>query len=228
MPISDVLFDFDSTLVDLETLDELLRLSLEEQTGTRGCAAVLARIRAITEDGMNGRMDLAESLTLRLRAAALRREHVDSFRAGIRSHLTPGMPEVFDRLRRRGIRTWILSGGIAECIEPVADLLQVPYDRLIANRFLYDEQGNVTDVDRGNPLASSGGKTDAIRRLRAEGRIGGSICVVGDGMTDAHTYLSGAAERFIGFGMHRGSAEVRKAAPAYCTGTEEISRLLEA
>ena len=79
-----VLFDFDSTLIDRESLDEMLSESLAQRPGDA------ARVRAITDAGMEGRLDFGESLAQRLAIASPTRAQVEAFGHRAIRHLTSG------------------------------------------------------------------------------------------------------------------------------------------
>lgn len=56
----NLIFDFDSTMVCLETLDELAKIVL---AGAPDAAERTAKIAAITERGMNGEIGFEQSLS---------------------------------------------------------------------------------------------------------------------------------------------------------------------
>ena len=81
-----VLFDFDSTLIDCESLDEILADLLVDRP------AEAARVRAITDEGMEGRISYCESLRRRLAIAQPARGQVEAFGERAVRHVTPGPP----------------------------------------------------------------------------------------------------------------------------------------
>ena len=74
MPVPDLairnsfVFDFDSTLVSIETLDTLIKQNLSGEEDKR-------KIDAITLRAMNGELDFGASLASRLRLSRARVEH---------------------------------------------------------------------------------------------------------------------------------------------------------
>jgi D-3-phosphoglycerate dehydrogenase len=99
-----------------------------------------------------------------------------------------------ETLRRHADRLVIVSGGFREVIAPVADLLGVPADRVLANDLTYDDAGRVTGV-APSPLLAPQGKAAAIRALN----LTGPAVMIGDGWTDAEVKQAGAADRFVAF-----------------------------
>ena len=186
-----LIFDFDSTLVDFETLDALAELSL---AGAPDAAERRARVAELTDQAMAGRMDFAEALLGRLALLPLTRDHVRVLAARAPSRLAPSVARNLETLRRQADRLVIVSGGFREVIGPVAEMLGVPPDRVLANDLTYDREGKVTGVMPG-PILQPQGKGVAIRALNLAGRV----VMIGDGWTDAEVKLVGVADRFIAF-----------------------------
>lgn len=191
MACATLIFDFDSTLVDFETLDALAELSLAEAPDA---AELRARMAELTDQAMSGRMDFAEALAGRLALLPLARDHVRELAARAPTRLAPSVTRNLETLRRHADRLVIVSGGFREVIGPVADLLGVPADRVLANDLTYDEEGRVSGVLPG-PLLQPQGKAAAIRSLN----LSGPVVMIGDGWTDAEVKLAGAADRFVAF-----------------------------
>lgn len=191
MAAPTLIFDFDSTLVDFETLEALAELSLADAPDA---AERRARVAELTDAAMAGRIDFADALTQRLALLPVTREHVQALAARAPSRLAPSVTRNLETLRRHADRLVIVSGGFREVIAPVADLLGVPADRVLANDLTYDDAGRVTGV-RPNPILQPQGKAAAIRALN----LTGPVVMIGDGWTDAEVRLAGAADRFVAF-----------------------------
>lgn len=191
MAAPTLIFDFDSTLVDFETLEALAELSLADAPDA---AERRARVAELTDAAMAGRIDFADALTQRLALLPVTREHVQALAARTPSRLAPSVARNLETLRRHADRLVIVSGGFREVIAPVADLLGVPADRVLANDLTYDDAGRVTGV-RPNPILQPQGKAAAIRALN----LTGPVVMIGDGWTDAEVKLAGAADRFVAF-----------------------------
>lgn len=191
-----VFFDFDSTVVSKETLDEAIARALSQHPERE---RIMREIEEITRLGMEGALDFTESVRRRLGVVPLTRTLLEETGDAMKDALTPGMEDVFDWLRERGQKTYIVSGGFEECIVPVAELLETPRERVLSNRFLYSREGFVTGVDESSLLWTREGKAPALRAMRTRHR-GEQFIMVGDGMNDYRAYESGAADHFIGFG----------------------------
>ena len=186
------IFDFDSTLVRIETLEALAELALKDAPDA---AERKARIAALTDDAMNGRIGFGEALKQRLDLLALRREHVEALTDRILDEATVSIRRNVDFFQRNAERIYILSGGFREVIAPLAERLGVAADHVLANDLIYDDEGRVTGADTTNPLSRENGKPEVIRALGLEG----PVVMVGDGWTDAEVKIQGAADRFYAF-----------------------------
>jgi len=190
------IFDFDSTLVRIETLEALADLALRDAPDA---AERKARIAALTDDAMNGRIDFGSALEQRLDLLALRREHVEALTDRILDEATVSVRRNVDFFQRNAERIYIMSGGFREVIAPLAERLGVAADHVLANDLIYDADGRVTGVDEANPLSRDNGKPEVIKALNLAETLGGPVVMVGDGWTDAEVKLKGAADRFYAF-----------------------------
>jgi len=191
MPAPTLIFDFDSTLVNFETLELFAELSLADAPDA---AELRERVAGLTDRAMAGEIGFAEALTQRLALLPITRDHVATLAARATSHLAPSVARNLETLRRHADRLVVVSGGFREVIAPVADLLGVPADRVLANDLAYDGAGRVTGV-LPNPILQPNGKAAAIRALN----LSGPVVMIGDGWTDAEVKLAGTADRFVAF-----------------------------
>ena len=185
-------FDFDSTLVRIETLEALADIAL---AGVPDAAAIRAEVAALTDQAMTGDLPFGEALNRRLSLLPLTRDHVAELAARILDEGTPSVRRNLRFFREHKGRIVILSGGFREIIAPLAAHLHVPAEQLLCNDLLYDAEGRVTGVDPANPLSQAGGKPVVLRALG----LPGPVVMVGDGWTDAEVRLAGTADRFHAF-----------------------------
>ncbi len=216
-----IVFDVDSTLLAVESLDFAVERALSEaEDGPRRAA----RLKALTDQGMAGALDFRASLEQRLEIAGLTRPAVEAAREALRGHLTDGMAGLLDALRAKSHDVAAVSGGFAELVGPALGDLGFSSGDIRANRFVFDGEA-VTGFDRNNPLSRAGGKGQVVAALKA--LTGKPLAVmVGDGMTDYEAFASGAADSFIGFGGVTLREPVRAKAPAFAKSVEDLRKLL--
>lgn len=196
-------FDFDSTLVALETLDELLLLALKKEENNRDKKKKIAEI---TEQGMSGEIDLKKSLEERLKIADIYKNDIQELNKRLPSEVTPQMPELIAFLQASGHNVFIISGGFLDNILPIAVLLGVPAANVFANSFI-KENDKVIGIDLDNPLIFSNGKSKIISQFERE-----KVICIGDGISDAKPKLNGLAKEFWGFWAHNQRKNIMKMA----------------
>ena len=210
-------FDFDSTLVDFETLEALADIVLD---GAPEAEAVRAEIAGLTDRAMTGDLPFAEALTRRLALLPLTRAHLQQLATMAASRLTASMSRNLDFFRERTGRVVIVSGGFREVIAPVARELGVPDALIVANELDYDQDGRVTGVADG-PLLAPLGKAAALKALG----LPGPVVMVGDGWTDAEVRQAGVADRFYAFTEVVRRDRVVAAADAEARSLDELLHL---
>ncbi|AQR62314.1 3-phosphoglycerate dehydrogenase [Brevundimonas sp. LM2] len=192
MAAPTLIFDFDSTLVRIETLEALADIALE---GSADAVAVRAEIAAITDQAMSGQLDFGQSLRARLALIPLTRANVLALADRILEEGTPSVRRNLRFFHDNADHLYILSGGFREIIAPIAERLGISADRVLCNDLTYDAEGRVTGVDETNPLSRENGKPTVIKALG----LTGPVVMVGDGWNDAEVKLAGAADRFYAF-----------------------------
>ena len=187
-----LIFDFDSTLVRIETLEALADIALE---GHSDAVSIRAQVGSLTDRAMAGEVDFGEAMRARLAMLPLTRAHVQTLADRILDEGTPSVRRNLRFFNENAANIIILSGGFREVIAPVAERLGVSPDRVICNDLVYDADGVVTGVDDANPLSYENGKPTVIKALALKG----PVVMVGDGWNDAEVKLGGAADRFYAF-----------------------------
>lgn len=219
-----LLFDFDSTLVEVEALDELFSRTLDGGGVGDGRVGLEARFREITDAGMAGEIPFETSLRERVALLAATRADVAEAARALLTRITPSVARNRGYLSRHRDRIRIVSGGFEELIGPVAHalgLLEGP-DRIVANRFAWNDAGRIAGTDATTSLAR-GGKAGAVRALGLEGEV----WAVGDGATDLALREAGIATRFIAFVENRRRAPVVERADAVVGDLDELIRLID-
>ena len=174
---------------------------------------------------MNGEIDFRTSLQRRLKKACVHKRHLQAFAQTVALSITPGISEVLADIRSSGCPIFIVSGGLTDCILPVADTLSIPRSSVFCNEPLLDPSGNICGVQEGL-LLEDDGKTRCIAMLRSQGRLPGEVVMIGDGMSDWHPYERHVADRFIGIGFHRRRPQVESRAEDFFTSVSSFHRFI--
>ena len=199
-------------------------MTLQRTMQGQDLARAKERIHAITCEGMEGKIDLRTSINRRLSVAHPRRRDLEELERSIAQTIAPGMEGIIRSIHDVGASAYIISGALMDVIEPVAKILGIPADRCFANAGIFD--GDVlVDVSTG-PLATSTGKTEIIRELRASGRISGTAVMVGDGASDLHPFRENVVDHFIGVGIFAVRPSVEENAPVFVRTIAELDHAI--
>lgn len=199
-------FDFDSTLIDAETIDTL---ALAHGVGDM--------VFDITKRSMEGEIDFFESLTARVRL--IKGMSVDSA-IEICKKLPPmnGAKELITRLKELGIRVVVFSGGFHFATDFMRDILG--YDESFAN-ILHHKNGVLTGFVGGEMMFSNS-KGEMLLRLQKILNIGKdeTMCV-GDGANDISMFKH--AKISIAFC----AKDILKRSATHCVDIKDLREILK-
>ena len=162
-------FDFDSTLMDGETIDFLAKeLGFEEE------------VSKITEEAMSGRLDFFESLTTRVKLLK-GLQYSKAVEICKTLPLMPGAKETIKALKEKGYKVVCFSGGFRIGTSPAKEILGIDAD---FSNILHEKDGILTGLVGGDMMFSSS-KGDMIQRIQELlGATKESTLVCGDGAND--------------------------------------------
>ena len=133
--------------------------------------------------------------------------------------LTAGVAELVAVLHARKVPVFLVSGGFRAMIEPVAELLSIPKERIFANQLLFGEDGSYAGFDDKEPTSKSGGKPLVVGTLMKTHGFQ-RLVAIGDGATDLETRPPAAG--FIGFGGVVVRQKVKEGADWFVTDFAEL------
>ncbi len=209
--INNVIFDFDSTIINAEGVELIIENALA-RVGEEQAGALRTQLHDLTLKATNGEMPLGEALRTRFQLAPVMRADVEKAAALILNSITPMVAETIEALRRAGRQIFIFSTSFDEIVRPVTDALLVPRDHVFSNQLIYDFTGRVMGINENNPLFFSVGKGFLAEQLKNEGRLPGRTAVVGDGSTDLSLRKNNIAQIFVYFSGTQVLEEIRQQA----------------
>lgn len=164
-----VCFDMDSTLIEVEVIDELAK-----------AAGVGEEVSKITESAMRGEIDFNESFRRRVR---LLKGLDESVLEGIAENLpvTEGAERLFSTLNSLGFKTAILSGGFtyfARHLQKKLGITTIHANELdiVDGKVTGEVKGKIVDGQRKAELLKEIAQTEGIRLEQ--------VIAVGDGAND--------------------------------------------
>jgi len=196
---SSIYFDLDSTLADIEGLDELAGFYNKKK-----------EVAKLTEKSMSGYVRLEDVFSLKL--AMIRPTRSDFKKLGQMyiDHVVEDAKETINILKSLKKDVLIMTGNFYIAASKLAKHLGVPDKNVYANKIHFDKKGNYLSFDSTGPLSIAGGKRSLMMILKRENR---KAAFIGDGSTDMET--KPPVDLFIGYGGVIERKEVRKKADEY-------------
>jgi len=166
--------DMDSTLVNIETLDEVADYAGKGE-----------QIAAITEAAMRGEVDYKESLRRRVamlagvEATLLARVHDEKLA------LNDGAQRLVSECRNAGLKTLLATGGFTFFTERLKAKLNIDYTRSNELEIVDGHLSGKVTGPNGGEIIDAEGKAQAVRDVCAEiGCATAKAIVIGDGAND--------------------------------------------
>ncbi|MCB1959065.1 MAG: phosphoserine phosphatase SerB [Rhodocyclaceae bacterium] len=199
--------DMDSTLIDIECIDEIAA-----ECGAR------AQVTEITEAAMRGEIDFRESLTRRVALlAGLDVSALDTVYQS-RLRLNPGAEMLLAGLKAAGIATMLVSGGFTFFTERLKR--ELGFDHAYANQLEVDA-GKLTGRVTG-PILDGEAKAAHLRRVRDDmGFPAERVIAAGDGANDLPMF------RAAGFSVAFRGKPVLRAAADCSLNRSALDRILD-
>ena len=201
-----IVFDFDSTLMDGETID-----FLAEPLG------LMEKVAVITERAMRGELDFFESLTTRVQLLeGLEVERVDEICRNL--PLMPGAKETVKALKAQGHRVVVFSGGFRNATGHAREVLGFDAD---FSNVLHARDGRLTGLVGGDMMFdfSKGGMLVRLQRLLGVSQA--DTVAVGDGANDRSMFAH--ADTRIAFC----AKEILKKEANVVIDTKDLTRVLD-
>jgi D-3-phosphoglycerate dehydrogenase len=195
------IFDFDSTLTRVEALDVLAEMTLKDNPNKD---AVVREIQKITNLGIDGDISFTESLERRLRLLSANRQDLETLVDELKQKISKSIASNKEFFEKYSDDIYVISCGFKEFIDPIVAEYNIPSERVYANTFTFDDQGNIIGFDDKNVLSQHNGKIACLREMNLEGEVQ----VIGDGYSDYVMREAGIAHKFFAYteNVHREKA----------------------
>ena len=199
-------FDFDSTLMDGETID-----FLAEPLGLKD------KVAAITEMAMRGELDFFESLIMRVKLLeGLEEKKVDEICHNL--PYMPGAEESIKALKKDGYKVLVFSGGFRNATSYAKEVLGFDAD---FSNILHSKNGILTGLVGGEMMFSFS-KGDMLKRIQdVLGVSKDNTVAIGDGANDLSMF------EYAGKKIAFCAKDVLKKAADFVVDEKDLTKILE-
>ncbi|MCJ7468399.1 MAG: phosphoglycerate dehydrogenase [Maribacter sp.] len=194
-------FDFDSTLTRVEALDVLAEMTLG---GRPNKEEIIKEIQKITNLGIDGDISFTESLERRIKLLKANKSDLTRLVSELKQKISKSIEANKEFFELFSNDIYVISCGFKEFIDPIVKEYNIPSERVFANTFKFDSDGNIIGFDETNVLSSHNGKIECLKQLDLEGEVQ----VIGDGYSDYVMREAGIAHKFFAYteNVHREKA----------------------
>jgi len=194
--INNIIFDFDSTIINAEGNELLVQSALQRvPAGEREVKQ--QRLLDYTIKATNGEIPLSEAMRGRFALAEITMEDINRVAAEITKTINPMIHETIVDLQKRGKNIIVFSTSIEQIVLPVTQKLGIAGENVFTNTLKTDNTGKILGVLEENPLFMSLGKVYVAELLKSQGRLVDGTAIIGDGYSDLAVKKNNIAEMFV-------------------------------
>lgn len=185
-------FDFDSTLTQVEAFEELAEIALKKNPDKN---KIVQRIKEITDLGIDGKISFTQSLEQRIQLLHAHKDHLEVLVKRLKKKISPSISRNKEFFKKNASFIYVISAGFKEFIDPIVKQYNITAERVYANTFKYDKKGNIVGFDTKNLLSKHNGKIDQLKAIH----LPGEVYVIGDGYSDYVMKEAGLAHKFFAY-----------------------------
>ena len=186
------IFDFDSTFIQVEALEELAAICLKNSPDKK---IVLEKIKVLTDRGIEGSLSFKDGLSQRLNLIKAHRDDLPVLIQRLKNKITHSISRNRRFFMENADRVYIVSAGFKEFIAPIVAAFGIAENHVYANDFVFDKGGNITGFNQQNPLVLDEGKMIQLDLIELDG----PVMVIGDGYSDSRMKKSTKTVSFYAF-----------------------------
>jgi D-3-phosphoglycerate dehydrogenase len=207
----NLFFDFDSTIIQTESLDKLAKMVLTDDQEK------IDQFEEITKQGMKGELDFEQSLIGRFNLIAATKSDINRLFLDLRQTLSPSIDFLKRIVEENRSSCFVVSGGFLDYLKPICIELGFLEDHIFGNEFTYDGE-KIIGFNTKNILSISKGKASLIQSLG----LPSPIVIIGDGYTDCEVKSGGIADHFVAFTENITRQKVVDRADVICENFNEV------
>ena len=183
----NLIFDFDSTFIQLETIEVLAKYALNNNNNK---ISIAKKIKSMTNLAMSGKLSFKKALSDRISLLELNPTHIDKTSKFLFNKISPSFNENINFIKENKRNCYIVSGGFKNIIFDIVKEFDFIDDNIFANELICHKNDTIL-LDTNNPLSLDNGKSKVVKQIK------GHNIIIGDGYTDYEVKKYGHADIFI-------------------------------
>ena len=183
----NLIFDFDSTFIQLETIEVLAKYALRNNNNK---TSIAKKIKNMTNLAMSGKLSFKKALSDRISLLDLNPTHINKTSKFLFSKISPSFKENINFIKENKKNCYIVSGGFKNIICNIVKGFDFINGNIFANELIYHKNNTIL-LDTNNPLSLDNGKSKIVKQIK------GYNVIIGDGYTDYEVKKYGHADIFI-------------------------------
>ena len=188
----NLIIDFDSTFISLESLDEFI---LHKLLNNDKKSELRAKIEKVTNEGMEGNINFNTSINERLKLLNENKDSLNFFSKTLKKNISRSFLVNKDFIIENSHKILIISGGFTELIAPVVEDFKIKKDQIYANEFIFNKNGIIKTISKETLTYKHRTKAHLVKSLNLKG----VTHIIGDGITDCDVWRKGYADEFYAF-----------------------------
>ena len=217
----NLIIDFDSTFIKLETLDALAEISLNNNANKK---LIINKILDITNSAMDGKIAFDIALSKRIAMLGASNTHIKKVTSLIQNCISSSIIKNKKFFTENSENCYIVSGGFIQIIYPVVEPFGFKKENIFCNKFII-ENTKIIGVDNNNLLSKKKGKVSVLKKhINLNNK---TSIVLGDGYTDYELKKYNEAKYFIQFIENINRKSLNKHADIIVENFNEVITFLE-
>lgn len=172
---------------------------------------------------MSGLIEIQEALEEQVKLIEATKEHIHLLSERLKTMVSKSILANQDFLVKNKEHIHIISNGFEDFIKPVIEWFGLNTNQVYANRFIYDENGKIINLDKETPLSRPAGKPIIIQELNLDTKI----IMLGDGYNDYQVKKAGVSDLFILFTENVRRERVVPLADEIATNFDEVISIIK-
>jgi D-3-phosphoglycerate dehydrogenase len=201
MKVDIFVIDFDSTFIDMESMEMLFKLALRNNSKKMKFDRLLEELdRQLVQKNIDFQTNFEKKIEIL--KLITKKQHLEQMGLFLKNKASDDIKKILNFAKQNDRRVMVFSNSFSDILEPIMKANNV--DIYFSNKLLYNKDGYILDYDKNNIMARNSGKASVIQFLKKNNFIlpQEKIMLIGDGVNDYKVYRNRVCDYFVNFAIH--------------------------